>query len=216
MKVLNLYSGLGGNRRKWPDYVEVTAVEMEPDIAKVYMDHNPGDNIVIGDAHEYLLANYDKFDFIWSSPPCPTHSRMAKATRHDFRSYPDMRLYQEILLLQHFFKGNWVVENVKSYYDPLIKPQEMSRHYFWSNYFIPKMEVKSLPGFIGVAARMDTPSRNDLMDWLDIHYDKNIYYKGNHCPLQVLRNCVHPDLGLHVFESAGSINPSTINQLSLL
>ena len=216
MRVLNLYSGLGGNRRKWPDYVEVTAVEMESDIAEVYMAHNPNDTMIIGDAHAYLLAYYDKFDFVWASPPCPTHSRMAKATRHDVRNYPDMKLYEEILLLQHFFKGNWVVENVKSYYDPLIKPQEMSRHYFWANYFIPILDIKSPSGFIGTAKGTLTPSTQDLKDWLGIQYDGNIYYKGNHCPNQVLRNCVHPDLGLHVFESASQVNPSTINQLSLL
>jgi DNA (cytosine-5)-methyltransferase 1 len=215
MRVLNLYAGLGGNRQKWGG-VEVTAVEMEPDIAEVYQANNPDDTVVIGDAHEYLLANYDKFDFIWSSPPCPTHSRMAKATRHDFRQYPDMKLYQEILFLQHFFKGQWVVENVKSYYDPMIKPQEMSRHYFWSDFQIPILEVKSPEGFIGTGKGTKTPSTQDLKDWLDIQYEGNIYYKGNHCPNQVLRNCVHPDLGLHVFESAKSINPTTVDQLSFL
>ena len=38
-----------------------------------------------------------------------------------------------------------------------------------------------------------------LMEWLGIHYEENIYYAGNHCPAQVLRNCVHPDLGLEIF-----------------
>ncbi len=213
MRVLNLYSGLGGNRRKWPDYVDVTAVEMEPDIAEVYMAHNPNDTMVIGDAHEYLLANYDKFDFIWASPPCPTHSQMAKATRHDVRSYPDMKLYEEILLLQHFFKGNWVVENVKSYYDPLIKPQEMSRHYFWSNFHIPKLDIKSPPNFIN---QKNSEAKGPLMDWLDIHYEGNIYYKGQHDPLKVLRNCVHPNLGLHVFLSAQPGESKAIDQLSLI
>ena len=209
MRVLDSYAGLGGNRKKWPDYCEVTAVEMEPDIAAVYQAQFPNDTVIIGDAHEYLLANYDKFDFIWASPPCPTHSQMAKATRHDVRAYPDMKLYQEILLLQHFFKGNWVIENVVSYYDPLIKPQKMSRHYFWSNYHIPKLEIKSPTGFI------DSADNQALKDWLGIQYEGNIYYKGNHCPNQVLRNCVHPDLGLHVFESAQTINPSTTDQLSI-
>lgn len=41
-----------------------------------------------------------------------------------------------------------------------------------------------------------------MMDWLGIHYDENIYYEKNHCPVQILRNCVHPLLGLHVFNSA--------------
>ena len=209
MKVLNLYAGLGGNRRLWQD-AEVTAVEMESEIAAVYQSQNPYDRVVIGDAHQYLPDYYQEFDFIWTSPPCPTHSSMAKATRHEFKSYPDMRLYQEILFLQHFFKGQWVVENVKSYYTPLISPQEVSRHYFWSNFHIPKFNIDKPKNFI------DSVSQQDLKDWLGIQYEGNIYYKGNHCPNQVLRNCVHPDLGLHVFSSATEKNPITINQMALL
>lgn len=37
-----------------------------------------------------------------------------------------------------------------------------------------------------------------LMNWLDIHYDKNIYMPGSHDPCTPLRNCVHPKLGLHI------------------
>ncbi len=40
------------------------------------------------------------------------------------------------------------------------------------------------------------------MDWLGIHYKENIYYEGNHCPAQVLRNCVHPVLGMQILEAA--------------
>ncbi len=75
LKVLNLYAGIGGNRKLWED-VEVTAVEYEPKIAAIYQDFFPNDKVVIGDAHQYLLENFSKFDFIWASPPCPTHSRM--------------------------------------------------------------------------------------------------------------------------------------------
>lgn len=41
-----------------------------------------------------------------------------------------------------------------------------------------------------------------MMDWIGIHYEKNIYYEGNHCPVQILRNCVHPELGLHILNEA--------------
>ena len=210
MKVLNLYSGLGGNRAKWPDYVEVTAVEMEPDIADVYRDNFPNDEVIIDDAHAFLLAFYDDYDFIWASPPCQTHSKMVKATRHDIRSYPDMTLWQEIILLKEFFNGPWVVENVVPYYKPLLSPQIVDRHCFWSSFHIPDFKMERPKNFIG------SVSQQDLKDWLGIQYEGNIYYKDNHCPNQVLRNCVHPDLGLHVFESAKTINPSTIDQLSLI
>ena len=94
MKVLNLYAGLGGNRKLW-EGVEVTAVELEPKIAAVYKRLYPDDTVVVADAHQYLLDHHDAFDFIWSSPPCQTHSKMAKATRHKhLRRYPDMSLYQ--------------------------------------------------------------------------------------------------------------------------
>ncbi len=123
MKILNLYAGLGGNRKKW-EGCEVTAIECNEKIAAVYQRHNPNDNVVVGDAHEYLRENYSAFDFIWSSPPCQTHSKMAKATRHKNKRFPNMSLYEEILFLQHFFKGLWVVENVVPFYEPLIKPTQ--------------------------------------------------------------------------------------------
>jgi DNA (cytosine-5)-methyltransferase 1 len=47
---------------------------------------------------------------------CQSHSKMMRATRHTINTYPDLRLYEEILLLKYFFKGNWVVENVAPYY----------------------------------------------------------------------------------------------------
>ncbi len=68
MKVLNLYAGIGGNRKFWTD-CEVTAIEFREDIAKVYKEYFPNDTVVVADAHKYLLDHYKEFDFIWSSPP---------------------------------------------------------------------------------------------------------------------------------------------------
>lgn len=68
MKILNLYAGLGGNRKLWIG-AEITAVENDPRIAAVYSRLYPEDTVIIGDAHQYLLENYSEFDFIWSSPP---------------------------------------------------------------------------------------------------------------------------------------------------
>lgn len=196
MRVLNLYAGLGGNRKHWKN-VDVTALELEECIADIYSQSYPADQLIIGDAHEYLLKHYQEFDFIWSSPPCQTHSKMMKATRHKLKRYPDMILYQEILLLQHFFKGKWVVENVKPYYEPLIRPTaELGRHYFWSNFHISKFNLSNVKNFI----KADSPGEiEEMKTWLGIQYEGNIYYKNNHSPGQVLRNCVHPDMGLHIY-----------------
>ncbi len=204
-KVLNLYAGVGGNRKFWND-VEVTAVENYEPIAEIYSKLYPNDTLVVGDAHEYLLSNFDKFDFIWSSPPCQSHTKMMKATRHDVRKYPDMTLYQQVILLQHFFKGGWVVENVNPYYEPLIKARKCGRHLFWSNFHIPEFDVNRPSGFI-VTSNLE--GRKKIMDWLGIHFDEIVYYKGNHCPTQILRNCVHPLLGEHVFRHfLNSLKPS--------
>lgn len=197
-KVLNAYAGLGGNRKLW-EGCDVTAIELDPRIAAVYQRLHPNDTVIVGDAHEYILENFDKFDFIWSSPPCPTHSRMMKATRHNLKRYPDMKLYQEIILLQHFFKGDWVVENVKPYYDMLIPGKLMGRHMFWSNFSFEHFDVARPKGFINKA---NLAGKKALMDWLGIHYEENIYYGNNHCPAQILRNCVHPLVGEHIFKSA--------------
>ena len=198
MKILNLYAGLGGNRKFWHG-CQVTAVESNGKIAAVYKRLNPQDEIVIGDAHKYLLDHHQDFDFIWSSPPCQSHSKMNKATRHKMRRYPDMALYQEIIFLTHFFKGKWVVENVNPYYEPLIPAKKMGRHLFWSNFEFEHFDVQRPADFINQA---DVAGKLKLMDWLGIHYEENIYYGDNHCPAQILRNCVHPKIGEHILNAA--------------
>jgi len=200
MKILNLYAGLGGNRKLWGDEHEVTAVEMSPRIAAVYKNNNRNDSMVVGDAHQYLLDHSDEFDFVWSSPPCQSHSKMVKATRHRIRKYPDMKLYEEIIFLQNFFKGKWVIENVKPYYEPLIQPTcKLGRHIAWSNFNITPFDTPTPPNFINKGT---VSGAQELKDWLGIQYEGSIYYDGNHCPGQVLRNCVHPETGLHIFNCA--------------
>lgn len=198
-KILNLYAGLGGNRRLWQD-VEVVAVELDEKIAKVYAENFPQDTVIAGDAHQYLLDHSDEFDFIWSSPPCQTHSRMMKATRHKRKRFVDMSLYQEILFLQHFYKGKWVVENVKPFYAPLIAPtKEIGRHFIWSNFEVSDFDLPSFPNFIQAETKAEVQA---LKDWIGVKYEGNIYYGTNHSPAQVLRNCVHPDMGLHILNCA--------------
>jgi len=68
MKILNLYACLGGNRYKWnevKDDIEVTAVELDTELARLYQERFPKDRVVVGDAHQYLLDNYKDYDFIY-------------------------------------------------------------------------------------------------------------------------------------------------------
>ena len=210
MKILNLYAGIGGNRHLWEGH-EITAVEHDEEIAEVYSEHFPQDEIVVGDAHKYLLHNYDRFDFIWSSPPCQTHTKMAISGQNRSRRFPDMTLYEEIVYLRHFCKTWWIVENVKPYYGALIEPITVGRHLFWSNFDFDIEDVPRPKGFI----RQKQVSKQDLMDWLGIYIEKNIYYKWtddegvvhvNHCPQQLFRNAVHPKLGLQILNQVEALH----------
>jgi len=200
MKILNLYAGIGGNRRFWGNEHDITAVEYNDEIASIYQDFFPGDKVVVGDAHEYLLKNFADFDFIWASPPCPTHSSIrlmttkmtGKYKREDL--YPDMSLYQEIIMLKHSFDGKWVVENVTPYYEPLIRPTVIiDRHYFWCNFQVPTIRVKK-----------DTIIRNtkgsDIVYGIDLSN-----YRIKHRKDKILRNQVNPEIGLHFFNRAFDI-----------
>lgn len=197
MKILNLYSGLGGNSNLWNDSEhEIVNVELDERISKVLQERKPKQEHIIADAHQFLLENYQYFDFIWSSPPCQTHSKMNKFTRHNTIRFPSGLLFEEIVFLKHWFKGKYVVENVTPYYDPYPGFTKMGRHLFWSNVNLTEIEVPTPPNFINLAS---TAAKKIMMDWLDIHYEKNIYYGNNHCPVQILRNCVHPKMGLSIF-----------------
>lgn len=211
MKVLNLYAGLGGNRKLWQD-VEVTAVENNEEVAEAYKLFYPDDLVIVGDAHGYLLDHFHEFDFIWSSPPCQSHSRMARVnhSRYGHRRYPDMKLYQEIIFLEEYFKGLWVVENVKPFYKVLKPAQELERHLFWANFRISKVSIPKIENFLEAKAGY-------LKEWLGItNMVKNIYVNDNNDPCQVLRNCVHPELGLHILNcSRGLYNQRKLKQSPL-
>ena len=195
MKILNLYAGIGGNRKLWNENIEVTAIELNPDIAKVYQDFYPDDTVIIDDAHQYLLKHYKEFDFIWTSPPCQSHSSFRQNICVRFRGtdavFPDMKLYQEIIFLQYNFKGCYVVENVNPYYQPLIPPtKKLGRHLFWSNLNIndrifEKTNVRSA----------------QIFDLQKQHgFDLSSYKIKN--KRQILRNCVNPNIGLHILQEA--------------
>lgn len=201
-KILNLYAGIGGNRKLWED-VEVTAVESEQYIADAYKELYPGDMVVVGDAHQYLLGHYEEYDFIWSSPPCPTHGKLSPVNvslgRH---KYPDMKLYEEILYLRHFYKGRWVVENVEPYYRPLITPTTvLDRHCIWSNFPIHKRHFDRNYGEGAVYGHNTGGVTNQSKEVLSAAYEIDLPI-GTKNQRKLLRNAVLPEMGLHIFNSA--------------
>lgn len=195
MKILNLYAGIGGNRKKWEGH-QITAVEHNEEIAKIYKNLYPNDKLIVGDAHDYLLKHYQEFDFIWTSPPCQTHSVLNNFRKEErVQKYPDMRLYQEIIFLKHNFRGLWIVENVRPYYSPLIPPDmKLGRHLFWCNFFITfkffrkktdltKIKILDLYNFHGI-------DKSTFPDDFSLRKD------------QILKNCVDYEIGEHVLRCA--------------
>lgn len=197
MKILNLYSGIGGNRKLWGNNHEITAVELRPEIAAIYQDFFPNDNVIIGDAHQYLQNHFREFDFIWSSPPCQTHSRLRGLTcvakGQNDPVYIDLKLWQEIIFLKTYCKCPFVIENVVPYYKPLIAPDfKIQRHLFWSNSFILSTNFKK-----------DNIDRGTTSTWEEnCGFNLSSYKFSRKNGLrkeQVLKNCVNPELGLYVF-----------------
>lgn len=195
IKVLNLYACLGGNRYKWDEVadIEVTAVEWDEELARLYQERFPNDTVIVADAHQYLLDHYKEFDFIWSSPPCPSHSRARFARRNTTSAvYPDMKLYQEILFLEHYFKGKYVVENVIPYYEPLIEAKKRGRHLYWTNFLLPS-DLKERKLTI-------MASKDEVSKWCKFHDYNFRQYKGKQSVDKIARNLVDYEAGKTIFE----------------
>ena len=199
MKILNLYACLGGNRYKWDEVadIEVTAVEWDEELAKLYQERFPNDKVVVADAHQYLLDHYQEFDFIWSSPPCPTHSRArywAIGANGKNPIFPDMKLYEEVIFLDYHFKGKWVVENVIPYYEPMLNPKKRGRHLYWTNF--------NLPSNLNDRRFSIARPKDELKGLCNFHdYDFN-KYKGKQSQLKIARNLVDYQAGKTILEVA--------------
>ena len=188
MRILNLYAGIGGNRKLWGNDHEITAVEYDEGIATIYGDLFPGDTLVIGDAHQYLLEHHKEFDFIWSSPPCQTHSsfryNIDVKLRGSEEKYPDMTLYEEIIFLKYHSDSLWVIENVVPYYGAMLNPVKRNRHLYWANFDLPEVPK--------TAEKLR--SMNKISELEELHgYDLSAYKLPN--KRQVLRNVVDPNVG---------------------
>lgn len=214
IKVLNLYACLGGNRLKWDEVadIEVTAVEWDKELAMLYQERFQNDKVIVADAHQYLLDHFKEFDFIWSSPPCPSHSRARywNSSNYDTTTepiYPDMKLYEEILFLQHYYRtGKYVVENVIPYYEPLIQANKRGRHLYWNNF--------KLPTDLGDRRIQVGAGKDELKKLCEFHQIDISTYKGKQSMIKVARNLVDYEAGKTIFSVAMGIvqQPKTTQQ----
>ncbi len=194
IRICNLFSGIAGNRKLWGDEHDITHVELDSAIAEACQSRFPNDTVVVGDAKQYLLDHYKEFDFIWASPPCQTHTqiRLCGVRKGDCKPvYPDMALYQMIIFLDTYLPKhtNYVVENVRPFYKPLMKPSaEIDRHLYWSNFNITEIETtkerihdKTTIGDFNKLGLKDTGIKNKI---------------------QVVRNQVNYETGKHILDCA--------------
>jgi DNA (cytosine-5)-methyltransferase 1 len=204
MKILNLYACLGGNRYKWDEVtdVEVTAIEWDEELARLYKERFPNDTVVVADAHQYLLDHYKEFDFIWSSPPCPTHSKARFARRDTTETkYPNMKLYEEIIFLKHYFKGKYVVENVVPFYEPLIPAKKRGRHLYWTNFNLPN-DLRGRKYTIG--------GHDDEINRMSVFHDYDFKkYKGKQRTDKIARNLVDYEAGKTILQTALGITENS-------
>ena len=200
MKILNLYACLGGNRYKWnevKDDIEVTAVELDEECARLYQERFPNDKVIVADAHQYLLDHYKEYDFIWSSPPCPTHSRFNLSMKTVLKMrYPNMDLYQEIIFLDTFFNGKYCVENVIPFYQPLIPAKKRGRHLYWTNFNLPNSIKERKNPELSRGLSKDIVLR--LSKYHDYDFRK---YKGKQDIRKIARNLVDYEAGKIIFET---------------
>jgi DNA (cytosine-5)-methyltransferase 1 len=222
MKILNLYACLGGNRYKWNEVnndIEVTAIELDPEAARLYKERFPNDIVIVADAHQYLLDHYKEFDFIWSSPPCPSHSRARFARKNTTVAiYPDMKLYEEVLFLDNYFEGKYLVENVIPYYEPLIPAQKRGRHLYWCNFTLPNILSNREQATIGGnKENQKTNMINHEFKLLCEFHDYDFrQYKGTQRIDKMARNLVDYEAGKTIFETAlGIVNKSKTEQTQL-
>jgi DNA (cytosine-5)-methyltransferase 1 len=211
IKILNLYACLGGNRYKWDEVsdIEVTAVELDPEAARLYQERFPNDKVIVTDAHKYLLDHYKEFDFIWSSPPCPSHSRARFARKNTTTTiYPELKLYEEILFLENYFEGKYCVENVIPFYEPLIPGKKRGRHLYWTNFFLPNILSKRHEAIGGHDNEI-----NRMSKFHDYDFKK---YKGEQRIDKMARNLVDYEAGKTILETAlGIIKKSNDKQTEL-
>ena len=224
-RVLNLYACLGGNRFLWDKVAQevgidlkVTAIELDTELAKMYQERFPNDTVIVADAHEYLIKNYKKFNAVWSSPPCPSHSRPRfwNSSNYDTTTeaiYPDIKLYEEIIFLDNYFKGKYVVENVIPFYEPLVPAKKRGRHLYWTNFNLPgDLQERKYR----ISGNKNNPNADELKKLCEFHKIDLSNYNGKQSKIKIARNLVDYEAGRTIFQTLlGIEKKSNVNQISI-
>jgi DNA (cytosine-5)-methyltransferase 1 len=154
-----------------------------------------------------LLEHYSEFDFIWSSPPCPTHSKTNNfLNAQGVIRYPDMKLYEEIIFLQTFFKGKYCIENVIPYYEPLIPAQKRDRHLYWANFVLPKTLSNRKSPNMGTQElgriKNKKIGKSPFIQFCEFHDYDFTQYKGEQDREKMARNLVDFEAGKTILNTA--------------
>ena len=87
-----------------------------------------------------------------------------------------------------------MVENTTPYYEPISNAQNVGDHLFWSNFFISNFDIGTRGHRGGTVEALQSKKMLDISDY-------EITNKR-----QILRNCVEPELGKHIFDCAFNSN----------
>ena len=202
MRILNLFAGIGGNRTLWGDKHQITAVEYDPNIVKMYEERFPYDEMIIADAYEFCEDHYTEYDFIWASPPCQTHNKSMYRPNVKKRM-PDFKLYEMIFFLQQWCECKWIVENVEVIDEVIRHNSQVGRHLIWCNFLIPNKKFPKsykTKTYIGSDGKKHNGGLADLSlaELIKLH---KINIKISH-PLKrsILRNCVDYRIGKYILD----------------
>lgn len=155
---------------------------------------------------------------MWSSPPCPSHSRPRFWNSSNYETtteaiYPDMKLYEEIIFLQHYFKGKFVVENVIPFYEPLIPAKKRGRHLYWTNFNLPK-ELGERK--YRISGNKSNPLADELKKLCEFHEIDLSNYRGEQSKIKIARNLVDYEAGKTILETAIGIFKSNMKNQNVL
>jgi len=164
MKVLDLFSGLGGFSQAFKDrgHTVITVdnePKFKPDICKDIIKLSKKD------------FNGYNFDIILASPPCTEFSKdnMPSSWNKNRSVNPDTLLLQKTLKIIYWIKPRyWIVENVsgaRPYFYPFLgEPvKKVGSRYLWGNF--PIMDVKSLYGKWKLSPSGDRPALRSLIPY---------------------------------------------------